>query len=251
MTGDPLAASAEEMRAMLGGAPEEAAVLLRAGAEAGLPEAQAAWAQALLDGRGVAADPAAALGWFHKAANAGHVMAMNMVGRCHEKGWGTAENRAEAARWYGLAAARGLDWGMYNYGSALALGSGLVRDERAALGWFERAAALGHAKSANFVGAFHEEGRIVPRDLAKAAECYAAAAEGGDFRGQFNHGRLLAERGRMEEAAAWIARAAETATPSFRGRMRDWCVESGAPALVALADTVLTAACDARECRVV
>ena len=105
------------------------------------------------------------------------------------------------------------------------------------------AAALGHAKSANFIGAFHEEGRIVPRDLAKAAECYAAAAEGGDFRGRFNHGRLLAEAGRTEEAVGWIARGAETATPHFRRRMRDWCVDSGAPALMALTDTVLAADC--------
>lgn len=248
---DPLAASAEGMRATLEDAPEDAAALLRAGAEAGLPEAQAALAQALLDGRGVAADPAAALGWFHKAAGAGHVMAMNMVGRCYEKGWGTAENRGEAARWYGLAAERGLDWGMYNYGGALALGSGVARDERAALGWFAQAAALGHAKSANFVGTFHEEGRIVPRDRAKATEYYERAAEGGDFRGQFNHARLLAEAGRMDAAAQWIARAAETATPAFRARMRDWCVEARAPALVRLADTVLAADCGPRGAAVV
>jgi uncharacterized protein len=238
MTGDPLAASADEMRAALAGAPEQAAALLRAGAEAGLPEAQAAYAQLLLDGRGVEADPAAALGWFRKAAAAGHVMAINMVGRCFEKGWGTAENRVEAARHYALAAGRGLDWGMYNYGSALALGAGVIRDERAAFAWFERAAGLGHAKSINFLGTFHEEGRIVPRDMGKAGDCYRLSAEGGDFRGQFNHGRLLAEAGHMAEAIAWIRRAAEAAPPAFRTRMQAYCAEAPVPALNALAGSL-------------
>lgn len=233
-----LEGSAEDLRARLEGDPEQAAALLRAGAEAGLPEAQAAYGQALLDGRGVAVDPIEALRWFRAAAASGHLMAINMVGRCFEKGWGVAEDRAEAARWYARAAEGGLDWGMYNLGSALALGAGVDKDERAALGWFQRAGALGHAKSINFVGTFHEDGRLTPRDMAKAAECYARAAEDGDFRGQFNHARLLAEAGRIDEAVQWIARAAETASPAFRERMKAYCEAAPVPALNDVARTL-------------
>jgi TPR repeat protein len=227
--------SADDLRATLDASPEEAAALLRAGAEAGLPEAQAAYGQALLDGRGVPADAVAALGWFRKAAAGGNAMGMNMVGRCFEKGWGTAEDRAEATRWYAHAAQAGLDWGMYNYGSALALGAGIARDEAAALGWFQRAGALGHAKSVNFVGTFHEEGRVTARDRAKAAECYRVAAGDGDYRGQFNHARLLAEDNRLDEAVTWIGRAAETAPPAFVQRMKAWCEAAPVPALKAVA----------------
>jgi TPR repeat protein len=221
----------EDLRARLEGSPEEAAALLRAGAEAGLPEAQAAYGQALLDGHGVAADPREALRWFRQAAAANHAMAINMVVRCYEKGWGTPENRAEATRCYARAAQAGLDWGMYNYGSALALGAGIDKDEAAALGWFQRAGAMGHAKSINFVGSFHEEGRVTRRDMAKAALCYACAAEGGDYRGQFNHARLLAEAGQLSEAVTWIKRAAETAPPAFVERMKAWCEAAPEPAL--------------------
>jgi TPR repeat protein len=234
----PLDGSVEALRARLEESPEEAAKLLRAGAEAGLPEAQAAFGQALLDGRGVAADTVAALRWYRAAAASGNLMAINMVGRCFEKGWGVAEDRVEATRCYARAAEGGLDWGMYNYGSALALGAGVAKDERAALGWFQRAGSLGHAKSINFVGTFHEEGRLTPRDMAKAAECYLRAAEGGDFRGQFNHARLLAEAGRLDEAVAWIARAAETASPDFRARMKAYCEAAPVPALNAMAKTL-------------
>lgn len=228
---DPLALDAEAMKAALAGTPEEAATLVRAGAEAGLPEAQAAYGQMLLDGHGVAADPVAALRWFRLAAKSGNLMAINMVGRCHEKGWGTPEDREAAARCFRVAAGGGLDWGMYNYGGALGLGAGLPQDEAAAMGWFQRAAALGHVKSINIVGAFHEEGRLTVRDRGKAAECYRRAAEGGDFRGQFNHARLLAEAGQVDEAVTWIARAAGTATPAFLARMKAYCEEAPVAAL--------------------
>ena len=232
----PLDGTADDLRAQLEASPEAATALLKAGAEAGLPEAQAAYGQALLDGRGVAADAVAALGWFRKAASGGDAMGMNMVGRCFEKGWGTAEDRAEATRWYARAAQAGLDWGMYNIGSALALGAGVEKDEAAALGWFQRAGALGHAKSINFVGSFHEEGRVTARDRVKAAACYERAAEGGDYRGAFNHARLLAEDGRVDEAAAWIGRAAETAPAVFVARMKAWCEAAPVPALKAVAE---------------
>src|SRR3546814_3570538 len=73
----------------------------------------------------------------------------------------------------------------------LALGEGVDEDKAAAFGWLEKAAAMGNAKAINFVGSFHEDGWVVTRDVDKAADCYARAAEGGDFRGCFNHARLL------------------------------------------------------------
>ncbi|MDB5736585.1 MAG: hypothetical protein JWO65_253 [Sphingomonas bacterium] len=211
--------------------PEDEAARLRAAALAGSAEAQARYGQALLDGHGVPADAAEGLRWFRMAAKSGHLMAINMIGRCHEKGWGTPPDRDAAARCYKAGAEGGLDWGMYNYAGALGLGSGVDRDEAAATGWFQKAAAMGHAKSITVVGTLHEEGRLTPRDMAKAADCYARGAEGGDFRGQFHHARLLAEGGRVDEALAWIARAAEAATPEFRARMKAYLAASGVAAL--------------------
>eukprot|EP01032_Pedospumella_encystans_P006348 gene6348-7603_t len=69
---------------------------------------------------------------------------------------------------------------MYNYATLLALGDGVAEDKAAAFAWFERAAKLGNAKAINFVGSFHEDGWVVPRDLKRAARCYARAAQGGD-----------------------------------------------------------------------
>jgi TPR repeat protein len=213
----------EEIAARLSGSPEERAALIREGAEAGVAEAQAVWGQMLLD-RGNAA---AGFGWFNKAAAQGHLMALNMVGRCYDLGWGVAVDKARAAECFRIAAERGLDWAMYNYGTALALGEGVVEDRRAALGWFEKAAALGNAKAINHVGSFHEDGWVVERDLARAADCYARAAEGGDFRGCFNHARMLLAEGRIDAARHWLGKSVESATPAFREKAAVWLRDHG------------------------
>ncbi|WCM25745.1 sel1 repeat family protein [Sphingomonas sp. QA11] len=231
MTGEDLnALTPDEIAARLSGPPEERAAFVRQAAEAGLAEAQAVYGQMLLDGAGVATDTAAALDWFTRAAAQHHLMAINMVGRCYDLGWGTAPDKARAAECYRIAAGRGLDWGMYNYATLLALGHGVAEDKAAALDWFQQAAALGNAKAINFVGSFHEDGWVVPRDMAKAARCYARAAQGGDFRGCFNHARMLGAAGKTEEAIGWLKRAGETATPAFVEKASAWLATAELPA---------------------
>ena len=160
-------------------------------------------------------------------------MALNMVGRCYDLGWGTAADKARAAACYRIAAERGLDWAMYNYATLLALGDGVVEDKAAALGWLERVVAegvgLARAKAVNFVGSFAEDGWAGPVDLAKAADCYAQAAEGGDFRGCFNHARLLGAAGRVDEALPWLERAGALGNPRFVAQVADWLARSGVP----------------------
>ena len=229
MNEDVLALSADEVAARLSGSPEERAAFVRAAAEAGLPEAQAVYGQMLLDGHGVPSDPAAALGWFRRAAAQHHVMALNMVGRCYDLGWGTPVRKDRAAECFRLAAGQGLDWAMYNYATLLALGEGVPEDKPQALDWLEKAARLGNAKAINFLGSFHEDGWVVPCDMAQAARLYARAAQGGDFRGCFNHARMLGAKGRIDEAIGWLARAGETATAAFVDKACAWLEASGVP----------------------
>jgi len=190
-------------------------------------EAQAVLGQMLLD----AGQAREGFAWFNKAATQGHLMALNMVGRCYDLGWGTSIDKARAAECFRVAAERGLDWGMYNYATALTLGEGVAEDKAAALAWFEQAAEHGNAKAINYLGSFHEDGWVVERDMGKAAELYRQAAEGGDFRGMFNHARMLLDAGQADEARRWIAEARKTATPAFTAKMRGWILGSPWPGL--------------------
>ena len=176
----------------------------------------------LLDGVEVAADARAGFGWFMRAAAQGHRQALNMVGRCYELGWGVVVDMARAAECYRVAAARGLPEAMYNYATRLALGEGVAEDKAAALAWLRKAAARGFAKADNFVGSFHEDGWATAVDLAAAARCYQRAAAGGDFRGCFNHARMLMAGGRVREAVPWIGRAGALGHARFREQVRGW-----------------------------
>lgn len=203
----------------LAGPPEEAALWILASAKLGVPEAQALYGQILLDGRGVARDAVQARAWFQQSAHGGNVMGMNMLGRCHELGWGGAEDLLSAAYWYQQAADRGLDWGMYNYANLLSHDDSVLGDRPRALEFYRKAAAMGHAKSINLVGRFYEEGWVVDISLDTAFDYYHRSAEAGDFRGQYNYGRMLADRGRVEEGAVWILKTLETATQGFIEKM--------------------------------
>jgi hypothetical protein len=199
-------------------------------ADDGEAEAQALYGQMLLDGVHVARDARAGFGWFVKAAAQGHKMALNMVGRCYDLGWGVRIDKTRAAECFRIAAEQGLDWAMYNYATLLALGQGVAEDKATALGWFEKAARMGNAKAVNFVGSFHEDGWVVARDVAKAAKLYARAAAGGDFRGMFNHARMLGAKGRTEEALRWIERSGASATAAFVTKAAAFLDASSVPA---------------------
>ena len=219
----------EEIARRLSGPREEVAAFVRQAAEAGSAEAQARFAQMLLDGDGIPQDACQAFTWFERAAHAGHVEAANMIGRCYDLGWGVRADKVKAAAWFRQAAARGLTWAKYNYATLLALGEGVPEDKAAALALFEEAAADGNAKAHNFVGSFHEDGWVVERNLDEAARRYAIAAAGGDFRGQFNHGRMLVSMGEADEALHWMGLAWENGNARFRAQMIDYLLTLGEP----------------------
>lgn len=223
------ALGADEIARRLSGPREAVAAFVRAAAEAGSTEAQARYGQMLLDGDGVTKDPAAGFAWFERAAHAGHLEAANMVGRCYDSGWGVGVDKRQAAAWFRQAAARGLTWAKYNYATLLALGQGVAEDKPTALALFEEAAAEGNAKAHNFVGSFYEDGWVVEQNMTEAARRYAIAAAGGDFRGQFNHGRMRAIAGETEEALHWIGLAWENGNARFRAQMIDYLLALGEP----------------------
>ncbi|WP_263408442.1 tetratricopeptide repeat protein [Terriglobus tenax] len=205
--------------------------LVRAAALRGVAEAQVIYGQMLLDGKVVERNALSAFSFFERAAKGGNVMAINMVGRCLDQGWGVAASPHLAAPWFLKAAERGLDWGMYNYATLLILGRGVPEDRSVGLYWLRKAAELGHAKSINLIGGFYEDGWEVEQNRAEARECYRLAAVGGDFRGQFNFARFLAQEGETQRAFYWLRQVPKTATPAFLEKMRKFLAESPIDAL--------------------
>lgn len=199
-----------------GAAREPTAEELKRRAVKGDVAAQIGWAHKLLDGRDVARDLAAAYRWFRIAARSGDPDALNMVGRCHELGWSVPADPREAAEWYRRAADKGHAWGAFNLGCLLAQGRGVPVDPAAALTLLVRSARGSNAKAMNMIGRYREQTGETPKASRSAALWYRWAAQGGCFRGQFHHGRLLAEAGHVEDGLAWIRRSLAEAPEDYR-----------------------------------
>jgi TPR repeat protein len=205
--------------------------LVRAAAKRGVREAQAMYGQILLDGKLVDGNLTYALHWFERAAVAGDVMAINMVGRCLDQGWGVAASPQLAEPWFRKAAEHGSDWGMYNLATLLTLGRGVPENKLEAIHWLRKASDLGHAKSMNLLGGFYEDGWVVQQDIATASEFYCKSALAGDFRGQFNYARMLVREGQIGRALSWLQKVPETATPPFMQKMKAFLLVMPIPAL--------------------
>ncbi|GAB4070208.1 sel1 repeat family protein [Ancylobacter sonchi] len=234
---------ADELKLRIAEGPQAAAHWVRAGALNGLVNAQLAWGRMLLDGTGTTRDAEAALRWFSIAAQAGSAEGLNMVGRCHEHGWGTLIAPARAAEFYRQAAQAGDAWARFNLAGLLLAGNGVPSDRREALSLYVRAARAGHVKAATLVGRYLENGWDRPARPAAARRWYRRGAEGGDYRGQFDYGRLLLSAGRQEEGLAWMRKSLEGAVPAFCRLAGEGLRANPDPAIGALALLALRRAC--------
>ena len=89
----------------------ECAELLRQSAELGYVWAQLFYGRFLCKGIGTALDPAAAIGWFRKAADQDCSEAFYELGVCYENGEGVEKNLDEALTWYRKAVDGGFEGG--------------------------------------------------------------------------------------------------------------------------------------------
>ncbi|WP_264817927.1 tetratricopeptide repeat protein, partial [Acidomonas methanolica] len=138
-------------------APAAAAALFAQAAELDFVPAQRKLGIALYNGIGVAADPHRAETWLRKAALAGDVDAMAIVGDIILQMGAPKPNYAEVTAWYRRAAEAGHPGAMVTLGQLHWRGLGVPRDQRTAVELFRRAAATGHAPAVQLLAALDAE----------------------------------------------------------------------------------------------
>ena len=126
------------------GQAKQAWPLFQQAARAGNVRAQFQVGWQLDKGEGVAADAAAAAGWYRKAADQGDGEAAAALGRLLEDGRGVGENWIDAAQWYRRSAEMGDPMGTFFYGRAWQCGIGVPQNRNDAIEWFWRAEARGN-----------------------------------------------------------------------------------------------------------
>ena len=130
----------------------------------------------------VAADqlPNKAFELYTKAANGGHILAMNNLGYAYENSIGTKKDLTEALKWYQKAADLGFAVSQRNVGVFYRDGKGIVSNAKVAAMWFTKASEQGDANAKLELGILYDEGNGVPQDYVKAVQLYKEAVEGGE-----------------------------------------------------------------------
>lgn len=239
--------TSHELQQLLAGNPREAAVWVRMAAVQGITEAQMRLGRMLLEGNGLSKNAQEAFEWFLRAAASGDDDALNMLGRCYENGWGVTAHPAMAFQYYRRAAQLGNDWAQYNLGHCYLDGNGTLRDPYRAFYWYGKAAAQGHGRAMNLVARCYEEGWGIERNFETAHDWYRKSAEKGYFRGQYNWASILADAGKLNEAADWFLQAARNGTPNVRRTVAKLFSESTHPELKAHSLTALEYCCENGE----
>lgn len=154
---------------------------LREAASGGDPAAAFLVAQRYAEGRGVEADPEAAVKWLAFAMQKGSAPAAHRLGAMYEA---AGRDLSEARRFYEWAAEQGNVRAMHALAMLLSDGASAVTggkpDWNGALRWFQAAAELGYRDSQYNLGVVYARGLGVAADLGEAYKWLALAAAQGD-----------------------------------------------------------------------
>ena len=184
----------------------------------------------------VPADYAAAVAWYHKAADQGHAVAQFRLGILYRKGVPVHEEAAAA--WYRKAADQGLAGAQCELGRMYEDGKGVPPDEeeeeevhaKLAVTWYRRAADQGYPEAQYNLGRMYASGRgdSVLEDAEEAVAWFQKAASRGHVEAQFQLGHMHSlGRGVPEdakEAVTWYRKAASQGHPGahhYLGEMYD------------------------------
>ncbi|MDI4664916.1 hypothetical protein K9U40_11330 [Xanthobacter autotrophicus] len=150
---------------------------LQSAARAGDPAAAFLVAGRYSEGRGVEADPEAAVKWLAFAMQRGSAPAAHRLGALYES---AGRDLAEARRFYEWAAAQGNVRAMHALAMMLCCGAGQTPDWTEAERWFRAAAELGFRDSQYNLGVIYARGLGVAADAGEAFKWLSLAAAQGD-----------------------------------------------------------------------
>ncbi len=132
------------------------------------------------------------VGEVQRAADAGVLEAVFLMGTAYDEGLGKSVDAYEAAKWHRRAAEEGHVLAAHNLGNAYAAGRGVPRDPQEAVKWWTLAAEAGDAIPQLRLGEAYEGGVGADRDVERAAEWYRRAAAAGNESAQAALRRLEA-----------------------------------------------------------
>ena len=232
----------------------EAIKWYRKAAEQGDVRSQLKLGECYYNGNGVNKDYAEAVKWWRRAAEQGNANAQLKLGECYYNGNGVNKDYAEAVKWYRRAAEQGYVRSQLKLGNCYYNGEGVNKDYAEAAKWYSKVAEQGNKDAVERLRKIAEQGDVnaqyalgncyyngngVNKDEAEAAKWYSEAAKQGNKdaverlrkiaehgnleydEAQYKLGCLLLKEGQVEEAKAWLRKAAQQSYSEARHRLDD------------------------------
>lgn len=200
---------------------------LTAKAEKGDAAAQHALALRFRDGKDVAKDDAAAMMWAHRAADQGHVDAMDFVGFAYLRGAVVKRSTGIAFAYFSAAAPQSAQ-AAFNLGQCYFGAQGTEQDIARALEWWKKAAAQGHGRAASCAAMAYLSGEGIAPDPAEARRLAERAAELNDPSGLVVLGEMQFQAGELDAAKANWTKAARLRPTSPTGHPAQPSAEASA-----------------------
>ncbi len=197
---------------MLAGNHAAAAAEYKRLAEQGDGEAQASLAEMYFTGRGVDRDQEAAIQWFRRAAEGGHIASQVHLGMISAQ----VQKFELSVKWFRMAAEAGDADGMTNLAELYLRGLGLERNAAQALDWFAKAADQGDPAHQLQLGGLYLDGAAGEPDVESGLRWIGRAANQGYSEAQVRLGAIYAEGSKVAKdpvrAYMWFYRASMTGT---------------------------------------
>lgn len=115
--------------------------------------------------------------WFRRAALGGHPQAQNAIGTLYEYGTGVEKNMAEAVQWYEKSAARQNGMALGNLGRLYATGTGVSKNPDKAFELYQKALDLNDPYAQYVFAEYYRRGIGVEKNETKAFELYEKSAQ--------------------------------------------------------------------------
>ncbi|KAG0267890.1 hypothetical protein DFQ27_007967 [Actinomortierella ambigua] len=137
--------------------------------------------------------------WYLRAAQLGHLVAMDRIGDMYAEGQGVEQSDVEAVKWYTRAARQGNPGGQYNLGWMYLDGRGVEQNDVEAAQWFIKAARQGDSDAQSNLGSMYLDGRGVKQSDVEAVKWFTEASNQGDSNAQSNLGCLYEVGGGVKQ----------------------------------------------------
>ena len=177
-------------------------------------------------------DPAEAVQWFRKAAEANHPMAQCKLGDYISYGTVVKKDLSQMEYWYRRSAEQGCAQAQYSLGLMYKNGNVPSGDRTQAAYWLQKAAEQNHTSAHLDLGLLYESDRETEKDPAQAVYWYRRGAELGHGGCQYNLARCLwygiGTQADHQQALLWCRRAAAAGVEVAKSVLPQWEREAGA-----------------------